>query len=162
MQTICTSLQSDDHTNTPSLNFCRPDALPDAQPTVSKHWRQLLSEVIPHKTYCHCCQIFHYCKLTEWWRFVTYLRNDPLTKLTKTRCRRQVGRARTHAHTDAQVEIIMPSLPILWTAGATASINIADESARRHRAEDDVLWTGRRSSQVLSTLVDRRRFSRSH
>ena len=24
----------------PSLNFYKPDALPDAQPTVSKHWRQ--------------------------------------------------------------------------------------------------------------------------
>jgi len=29
--------QSDKHTNTPSLNFYRPDALPDAQPTVSQH-----------------------------------------------------------------------------------------------------------------------------
>ena len=37
MQTICTSLQTDNHTNTSSLNFYRPDALPDAQP---KHWRQ--------------------------------------------------------------------------------------------------------------------------
>ena len=40
MQTICTSLQADNHTNTSSFNFYRPDALPDAQPTVSKHWRQ--------------------------------------------------------------------------------------------------------------------------
>jgi len=40
MQTICTSLQTDYHTNTPSLTFYRPGALPDAQPTVSKHWRQ--------------------------------------------------------------------------------------------------------------------------
>jgi len=37
MQTICTSLQTDNHINTPSLNFYRPDALPDGQPTVSKH-----------------------------------------------------------------------------------------------------------------------------
>jgi len=29
------------HTNTPSLNFYRPDAHPDAQPTVSKYWRQI-------------------------------------------------------------------------------------------------------------------------
>jgi len=34
MQTISTSLQTDNHNNTPSLNFYRPDALPDAQPTV--------------------------------------------------------------------------------------------------------------------------------
>jgi len=37
METICTSLQTDNHTNTSSLNFYRPDALPDAQPTVSKY-----------------------------------------------------------------------------------------------------------------------------
>ena len=36
-QTICTLLQTDNHTNTSSLNFYRSDALPDAQPTVSKH-----------------------------------------------------------------------------------------------------------------------------
>ena len=36
-QRICTSLQTDNHTNTLSLNFYRPDALPDAQPTVSEH-----------------------------------------------------------------------------------------------------------------------------
>ena len=35
MQTICTSLQTDNHTNTSSLNFYRPDALLDDQPTVS-------------------------------------------------------------------------------------------------------------------------------
>ena len=40
MQTICTSLQTDNH-DTPSLNFYRPDALPDSQPTVSKHWRMV-------------------------------------------------------------------------------------------------------------------------
>jgi len=40
MQTICTSLLTDNHANTSSLNFYRLDALPDAQPTVSKHWRQ--------------------------------------------------------------------------------------------------------------------------
>jgi len=31
MQTICTSLQTDNHANTSSLNFYRPDTLPDAQ-----------------------------------------------------------------------------------------------------------------------------------
>jgi len=34
---ICTSFQTDNHTNIPSLNFYRLDALPDAQLTVSKH-----------------------------------------------------------------------------------------------------------------------------
>jgi len=37
MQTICTSLQTDNHTNTSSLNLYRLEALPDAQPTVSKY-----------------------------------------------------------------------------------------------------------------------------
>jgi len=34
---VCTSLQTDNHANIPSLSFYRPDALPAAQPTVSKH-----------------------------------------------------------------------------------------------------------------------------
>jgi len=38
-ETICTSLQTDNHTNTSLLNFYRPNALPDAQSTVSKHRR---------------------------------------------------------------------------------------------------------------------------
>ena len=37
MHTICTSLQTDNHTNTSLLNVYRPDALPDAQPIASKH-----------------------------------------------------------------------------------------------------------------------------
>jgi len=32
---ICTSIPTDNYTNTPSVNFYRLDALPDAQPTVS-------------------------------------------------------------------------------------------------------------------------------
>jgi len=37
MQTIGTSLKTDNHTDTPSLNFYRPDALPGAQSTVLNH-----------------------------------------------------------------------------------------------------------------------------
>jgi len=40
MQIICTTFQTDNHASTPSLIFYGPDGLPDAQPTVSKHWRQ--------------------------------------------------------------------------------------------------------------------------
>ena len=36
---VCTSLQTDNHARTPPLFFSRPDALPAAQPTVSKHRR---------------------------------------------------------------------------------------------------------------------------
>jgi len=39
MQIICTLLQTDNHASTSSLNLYRSDALPDAQPTVSKHLR---------------------------------------------------------------------------------------------------------------------------
>ena len=35
----CTSLQTDNHASTPPLCFYRPDALPAAQPTASKHWK---------------------------------------------------------------------------------------------------------------------------
>jgi len=35
---VCTSLQTDNHASNPPLSFFyRPDALPAAQPTVSKH-----------------------------------------------------------------------------------------------------------------------------
>ena len=34
---VCISLQTDNHTSTPPLSFYRPDALPAAQPTASKH-----------------------------------------------------------------------------------------------------------------------------
>ena len=34
---VCTSLQTDNHASTPLLSFYRPDALPVAQPTASKH-----------------------------------------------------------------------------------------------------------------------------
>ena len=37
---VCTLLQTDNHASTIPLVFYRPDALPAAQPTVSKHWRQ--------------------------------------------------------------------------------------------------------------------------
>jgi len=36
---LCTSLQTDNHASTPPSVFYRPDALPAAQPTTSKHWR---------------------------------------------------------------------------------------------------------------------------
>ena len=39
---ICTSLQTDNHVSISPLSFFyRPDALPAAQPTASKHWRHL-------------------------------------------------------------------------------------------------------------------------
>jgi len=41
IQTISTSLQADNHTKTSLLNFYRPDPVPDAKLTVSRHWRQL-------------------------------------------------------------------------------------------------------------------------
>jgi len=34
---VCTLLQTDNHDSTPPLVFYRPDALPAAQPTASKH-----------------------------------------------------------------------------------------------------------------------------
>jgi len=47
---VCTSLQTDNHASTPPLTFFyRPDALPAAQPTASKHLRHF-NENMPHKT----------------------------------------------------------------------------------------------------------------
>jgi len=39
MQIICASLQIDNHASTSPLSSYRPDALPAAQPTASKHWK---------------------------------------------------------------------------------------------------------------------------
>jgi len=39
---VCTVLQTDSHASTPPLSFYRPDALPAAQPTASKHRRHTL------------------------------------------------------------------------------------------------------------------------
>ena len=50
MQIICTSLQTDNHTSTSPLSFHRPDALPAAQPTVSKHWRHTNKYIIKYLT----------------------------------------------------------------------------------------------------------------
>jgi len=50
---VCTLLQTDNYARTPPLSFYRPDALPAAQPTVSKHWRQLAWLVIFHKHFTY-------------------------------------------------------------------------------------------------------------
>ena len=42
VQIICTSLQTDNHASTSSLTFYRPNVLPAAQPTASKHKRHNL------------------------------------------------------------------------------------------------------------------------
>jgi len=46
---VCTSLQRDNHASTPPLSFYRPDALPAAQPTASKHCRQKHTKRSIHK-----------------------------------------------------------------------------------------------------------------
>ena len=46
---VCTSLQTDNHANTPPLVSYRPDALPAAQPTASKHWRHNIQTKIKIK-----------------------------------------------------------------------------------------------------------------
>jgi len=42
-QSICTSLQTDNHTQHPVIQFLQAEcSTPNAQPTVSKHWRQMV------------------------------------------------------------------------------------------------------------------------
>jgi len=57
MQIVCILLQTDNHASTSSLRcwrgFYRPDALPDAQPRVSKQWR--LTHVNVEDCYCSGC-----------------------------------------------------------------------------------------------------------
>ena len=42
---VCTSPQTDNYASTPPLCFYRPGALPAAQPTASKHGRQIIKTV---------------------------------------------------------------------------------------------------------------------
>ena len=46
MQTICTSLPTDNHTNTSSLNFYRPHALPDIQAQKETNTDELIAKVL--------------------------------------------------------------------------------------------------------------------
>ena len=39
---VCTSLQTDNHASIPPLSFLQAECLSAAQPTVSKHWRNLI------------------------------------------------------------------------------------------------------------------------
>jgi len=53
---VCTSFQIDNHTSTPPLKvFCRPDALPVAQPTASKHSIIVCNELL-NSTHPARCQ----------------------------------------------------------------------------------------------------------
>jgi len=55
IQIICTLLQTDNHARTPSVIFDRPDALPDAQPTVSSDY-----DTLNVLTSCNDqCEIWH-------------------------------------------------------------------------------------------------------
>ena len=56
---ICTSApHADNHANIPPLSFFyRPDALPDAQPTASKHWRETQMGNTDHTDYRQTCTI---------------------------------------------------------------------------------------------------------
>ena len=48
---VCTSLQTDNHASNSPLSFYGPDALPAAQPTASKHWR----DFFPYSTAVDFC-----------------------------------------------------------------------------------------------------------
>ena len=74
MQTICTSLQTDNHTNTSSLNIYRQDALPDDQKTVSKHWRHI---AVPNERLNKLHN--NWCNMLASANFI-FLKNDMITE----------------------------------------------------------------------------------
>jgi len=51
---VCTSLQTDNHASTPPLFFYRPDALPAAQPTASKHYYYYYCRHFPSNDWNYC------------------------------------------------------------------------------------------------------------
>jgi len=62
---VCTSNQTDNHASTPPLWFYRPDALPAAQPTASKHWRQATDTISHLNRYS-----FDVLKITKYWQLI--------------------------------------------------------------------------------------------
>jgi len=62
MQTISTSLQTDNHASPHQSIFYRSNALPDAQPTMSKQWRQLTTTKMK----------ILIADSSIWWRFSCY------------------------------------------------------------------------------------------
>ena len=60
---VCTMLQTDNHASTPPLVFYRPDALPAAQPTASKHWRQSALKAVSSRSQC---AVYWFTCLSVW------------------------------------------------------------------------------------------------
>ena len=63
---VCTSVQTDNHASTPPLSFYRLDALPAAQPTASKHWRDTTfynNHIIPKSPFFAVVRLF--CPFSE-------------------------------------------------------------------------------------------------
>jgi len=88
MQTIFTSLQADNHTNTSALNFFKPDALFGAQPTVWKHWRhfrdwlvgQLFLKMLVNTllSFTAVCRLLSYCWFLLW--YILFMVVNPFWK----------------------------------------------------------------------------------
>jgi len=72
---VCTLLQTDNYTSTPPLSFYRPDALPAAQPTASKHWRS----TTPSMVYYHPGIRINFTKLVH---CITFLDQNALNTIT--------------------------------------------------------------------------------
>jgi len=102
---ICTSLQTDNHASTPPLIFYRPDALPAAQPTASKHFTRgkknpnicCISGTI------HCILLFNinHIKQNDFNKMfptATVKKYDDRLYLTRTGCA-DAKRLRTHSAT---------------------------------------------------------------
>ena len=56
---VCTSLQTDSHASTPPLSFYRLDALPAAEPTVSKHYSVKALKALGSSTSTHKLHILN-------------------------------------------------------------------------------------------------------
>ena len=61
---VCTSLQTDNHASTPPLSFCRPDALPAAQPCQSTEGSTLQRNGNDSSLPYHCLYNMHSTKST--------------------------------------------------------------------------------------------------
>ena len=100
---VCTSLQTDNQAST-ALSFYRPGALPAAQPTALKHWRQncyytIVTLILRQLTaICYYVQeVANHVRCFHWWRLslsVKQLDNNRHSSCLRNKCNTLIQRTK--------------------------------------------------------------------
>lgn len=80
-------ITTDNHTNSSLLNFYRPAAFPDAQPTVLKHWSHIiLLYLINKKNFAACLSSYRSCFCADCRQCYPTLRQKSSNDVLLTQC----------------------------------------------------------------------------